>query len=319
MTQALSGILNVDKPLGWTSHDVVALVRHLFGTRQVGHAGTLDPLATGVLLVCVGPATRLSDYLMHTRKCYLASLVLGATTTTDDREGEVVDRRPIDGVTRRCVLDILPTFVGAIEQIPPAFSAIKVGGVAAYRQARRGLSPELAPRKVRVEGLAVTAFDAGMLTMLVWCSTGTYIRSLARDIGEALGCGAHLAALRRLGSGGYTVSEAKSVDSLRQLASAGQLPLALAPMDRALSDWPVVILDGKAISQMAHGGLLAAPAPRDGRHTGARLMSSDGRLLALAEYDVRRLGWQPRKVLDTTPPAREPVPRASTGAETLVE
>ncbi|HZS89485.1 MAG TPA: tRNA pseudouridine(55) synthase TruB [Chloroflexota bacterium] len=310
MTQALSGILNVDKPPGWTSHDVVSLVRHLAGIRQVGHAGTLDPLATGVLLVCIGAATRLSDYLMHGRKCYLASLALGATTTTDDREGEVVVRRPIADVTRQRVLDILPAFVGAIEQIPPAFSAIKVGGVAAYRRARRGLAPELAPRTVRVEGLAVTALDGDTLTILVWCSAGTYIRSLARDIGEALGCGAHLAALRRLSSGGYSVAESRSLVALQDLAAAGRLSQALAPMDRAVCDWPVVILDDRAISQLAHGGLLAAPAPAGGGPTGARLMSIDGRLLGLAEYDPRRRGWQPRKVLDAAPSAGQTAPRA---------
>jgi tRNA pseudouridine55 synthase len=317
MTQGLSGILNVDKPLGWTSHDVVDLVRRLTGIRQVGHAGTLDPLATGVLLVCVGSATRLSDYLMHARKCYLARIALGSTTTTDDREGEVVERRPTSTVTRQGVVDVLSAFVGTIEQVPPAFSAIKVGGESAYRQARRGAKPELASRTVRVDGLALTELDGDMLTVLVWCGAGTYIRSLARDIGAALGCGAHLAGLRRLSSGAYSLESALSVDALRDLAADGKLQDVLAPADRAVAGWPVLVVEEPTISELVHGGIITTPGAGSSGHSSVRVMSVDGRLLALAEYDPRRRGWQPRKVLIPTPSGRQPAKRQDGSAGVL--
>ena len=328
----LSGILNVDKPLGWTSHDVVGLVRRLTRQRQVGHAGTLDPLASGVLLVMMGQATRLSDYLMHGRKCYLARLRLGATTPTDDAEGEVTEAPAAPGLTRERVAAALSAFRGDIEQVPPAYAAIKQGGVPVYKLARQGKEPVLAARRVRIDALALLALDGEMLDILVWCSAGTYIRALARDIGQRLGCGAYLAGLRRLSSGAFGVDTAVGVQELRQLADEGRVSEILAPLDEAVAGWPAVITTTQQARDVLHGNVIAdsllaraspasvsnaasvvypqttpdRPRANDGagasvgapRDDGAdaRLYGPDGVLLALARYDARRQGWQPTKV-----------------------
>ncbi len=315
MTERPAGILNVDKPWGWTSHDVVGLVRRLTGQRQVGHAGTLDPRATGVLLVAVGAATRLSDYLMHGRKCYLASIRLGLRTTTDDSEGAAVETRPAAGLDRSCVLEALAGFLGRQQQVPPAFAAIKTNGVPAYKQARSGAVVELAPRWVRIDGLALRAMGADTLDLIVWCGAGTYIRALARDLGDVLGCGAHLAALRRLSSGSFTVETAVGVTELRALAADGQLEQRLTPPDVALEHLPALIADERTVQDVRHGRLVAASplgeldgAPARGELDGApareepdsrgeaRIYGCDGRLVALVSYDAGQGGWQPRKV-----------------------
>ena len=297
----LGGILNVDKPLGWTSHDVVGLVRRLSGERQVGHAGTLDPLATGVLLVMVGAATRLSDYLMQGRKCYRARLRLGVRTSTDDGEGEIVEVRPTKGVTRERVLETLGRFRGRIEQVPPAYAAIKHGGVPAYKLARRGQAPALAAREVRIDALALTEMErdteAQTLDLLFWCGAGTYIRALARDVGAELGCGAHLAALRRLSSGAFGVDSAVSVPALRELAARGQLYEQMRPLGDAVAGWPVLVLSDAEARAALHGMPVAGP-PAAGTDE-ARLYARDGRLLALARYQAGRGAWQPTKVLAT--------------------
>ncbi len=307
-SQHVSGILTVDKPRGWTSHDVVGLVRRLLGQRQVGHAGTLDPLATGVLVVAVGAATRLSDYLMHGRKCYRAGIRLGVRTETDDAEGAVLDTQPAEGITREAVVRALAAFRGTIKQRPPAYAAIKKEGIPAYKLARRGVAPELEPRRVTIDALALLQMDGGTLDVLVWCSAGTYIRALARDLGDALGCGAHLGALRRLRSGSFDVAEALSVTALRDLAVRGQLHERLAPLDRAVETWPAIVRSAEQTPAVLHGNAFAvdsaAPAgtgqavsastdpPRD-----ARVYAADGRLLALARYDGARRRWNPSKVL----------------------
>ncbi|HKO23209.1 MAG TPA: tRNA pseudouridine(55) synthase TruB [Chloroflexota bacterium] len=334
--QPFCGILNVDKPLGWTSHDVVALVRRLSGQRQVGHAGTLDPLATGVLLVTLGAATRLAEYLMHGRKCYLARVRLGIRTTTDDAEGQVMLTRPTDGLTRERVIAALAGFRGAIRQVPPSYAAIKQGGVPAYTLARQGKAAELPARTGRIDGLALLSAaarsEADVLDILVWCSAGTYIRALARDLGEVLGCGGYLQALRRLSSGSFGVEGAVGVTALRRLAAEGRLHERLHPMDDAVASWPALVVDDMSVAAVQHGqaitaseagdrrptpcpeGTRAADAARSGA-TGdsgasflppaacrlppdqARIYARHGRLLALARYDARRQAWQPWKVL----------------------
>lgn len=327
----ISGVLNVDKPHGWTSHDVVGLVRRLLGQRQVGHAGTLDPMATGVLVVMVGAATRLSDYLMHGRKCYRAGIRLGVRTSTDDAEGAVVETRAVEGVTHAAVVDTLRGFRGAIEQQPPAYAAIKKDGVPAYKLARRGLTPVLAPRQVTIDGLALIGIDGDVLDLLVWCSAGTYIRALARDLGDALGCGAHLSALRRLSSGSFDVTTALDLTTLRDLAARGRLQDHLTPLDTALAAWPAIIRDEAQAASVTHGnafrlspdhpvgypaasvvgayeegvaggrrlsdsGPAGGPAI-EGDSDAARVYAADGQLLALARYDAARHEWRPAKVL----------------------
>jgi len=306
----VDGILNVDKPLGWTSHDVVGLVRRTLGQRQVGHAGTLDPLATGVLLVTVGTATRLSDYLMHGRKCYLARLRLGQHTSTDDAEGPVVEERPVAGVTIERVSDALAPFLGAIEQVPPAYAAIKRDGVPAYKLARQGKAPEMAARAVRIDGLSVVELRGEELDLIVWCGAGTYIRALARDVGEGLGCGAHLAALRRLSSGAFGVDTALGVQEICRLAGDGCLAAQLRPPDEAVAAWPAVVVDDRDAAAVLHGNPVPVRLSTPDRRTPseARLYARDGRLLALARHDERRRAWQPSKVFGTPPGATENAP-----------
>jgi tRNA pseudouridine55 synthase len=255
--------------------------------------------------VAVGAATRLSDYLMHGRKCYRAGIRLGVRTDTDDAEGAVIDTQPVEGITREAVVGALAAFRGTIEQRPPAYAAIKKGGVPAYKLARRGVAPELAPRRVTVDALALLQMDEGALDVLVWCSAGTYIRALARDLGDALGCGAHLSALRRLHSGSFDVAEALSVTDLRDLAARGLLHERLAPLDRAVETWPAIIRSAEQTPAVLHGNAFAvdSPAPFGADRAGmypphdARVYAADGRLLALARYDDVRRRWNPAKVL----------------------
>jgi len=327
----------VDKPLGWTSHDIVALVRRLSGQRQVGHAGTLDPLATGVLLVALGAATRLTDYLMHSGKCYLARVRLGLRTTTDDAEGQIVLTRPTDGLTRERVVAALAGLRGTVRQVPPSYAAIKQGGVPAYKLARRGQAAELPARAVRIDGLALLSDDGRsepsgvgktpLLDLLVWCSAGTYIRALARDLGEALGCGGHLQALRRLSSGAFDVEGAVGVTALRRLAAEGRLHERLYAMDEAVASWPALVVDdataaavqhGHAVAQASGVGRQASVDGGAGARPGgedARIYARDGRLLALARYDARGQVWQPWKVLAPAGPGEDHSPLPLSTAE----
>jgi tRNA pseudouridine55 synthase len=211
---AESGLVVVDKPGGITSHDVVARVRRLAGTRKVGHAGTLDPMATGVLVLGVNRATRLLGHLTLTDKWYDATVRLGVTTTTDDAEGEVIVTRPTDLLTDEAVRGALAAFVGEIDQVPNAVSAIKIAGKRAYARVREGEVVEIPARRVTVHSLEFTALDLPDVEIAVHCSSGTYIRAIARDLGETLGVGGHLTALRRTAVGPFEIDSARSLDDL---------------------------------------------------------------------------------------------------------
>jgi tRNA pseudouridine55 synthase len=252
---------------------------------------------------------------MHSRKCYLARVRLGIRTTTDDAEGQVTLTRPTDGLTRERVVTALAQLRGDIAQVPPSYAAIKQGGVPAYTLARQGKAAELPARTVRIDGLALLSTEgrseADVLDILVWCSAGTYIRALARDLGEALGCGGHLQALRRLSSGAFGVEGAVGVTALRRLAAEGRLHERLHPMDDAVASWPALVVDDATAAAVQHGHAVAASEAGDRRQNAvplspvacrqspdhARIYARDGRLLALARYDARRQAWQPRKVL----------------------
>jgi tRNA pseudouridine55 synthase len=215
-TPTTDGIVVVDKPGGMTSHDVVARVRRLAATRRVGHAGTLDPMATGVLIVGIGRATRLLGFLSGQDKEYDATIRLGVTTTTDDAEGGTVETRDAGGVDDASLAAAVGELTGAIEQIPSAVSAVKVGGVRAYKRVRDGETVELAPRSVVVTSFEILARRGDDVDVHVTCSTGTYVRALARDLGAALGVGAHLTALRRTRVGGLGIDRARDLDHLAQ-------------------------------------------------------------------------------------------------------
>ncbi|RME47982.1 MAG: tRNA pseudouridine(55) synthase TruB, partial [Caldilineae bacterium] len=236
--ETLSGILNLNKPPALTSHDVVKVVRRLTGVRKVGHAGTLDPLATGVLLVCLGRATRLIEYLMAGRKVYRATLQLGQTTTTYDAEGDITATADPSAVTEAALRRTLAGFVGHIEQTPPPFSALKRNGVPLYRLARQGKAVTPAPRPVHIAAIELEAFAPPQATLRVVCGPGTYIRSLAHEVGQRLGVGAHLTALVRLASGNWSLENAITLPQLEEAITQNRLPDVLHPKEKAVAHLP---------------------------------------------------------------------------------
>jgi tRNA pseudouridine55 synthase len=276
-----SGILNVHKEPGWTSHDVVARVRKLAGQKRVGHAGTLDPLAEGVLPVLVGRATRLADTIQAGEKRYQAWVKLGVATTTDDAEGEITARQPVPALSSSSVQPILGQFTGTITQVPPAYSAIKLNGQRAYAMARRGESPALAPRQVTISELRLLDATEDCLVLDVACSKGTYIRALARDIAKALGTVGHLTRLVRTQVGPFRLE-----DALR-------LPLLnLLPPEAALPDVPVYHADPPATARLLNGQAIASDGLRADL---VRIHDTSGRLVCVGSADGERL--RPRIML----------------------
>ena len=259
---ARSGLVIVDKPPGWTSHDVVARIRRLAGTRRVGHAGTLDPMATGVLVVGVEKATRLLGHLALTSKEYAATIRLGQATDTDDADGQVVASAAAGGVTAAALSAAARQLTGEIQQVPPGISAIKVAGKRAYRLTREGAAPQLAARTVTVSALRILAVrplgDLVDVDVEVTCSSGTYIRAIARDLGTALEVGGHLTALRRTRVGPYQIDAAATLDELE--ASLRVIPLAEA----AAAAFPRRDLTEQEASMVAHGARLPAAGPAAG-------------------------------------------------------
>lgn len=270
------GLVVVDKPAGWTSHDVVGKVRRLAGTRRVGHAGTLDPMATGVLILGVERATRLLGHLALHDKEYEATIRLGRATTTDDAEGDFIgaeaDGRAV-AIEADEIEQVMRSLTGAIEQVPSTVSAIKVGGVRAYKKARDGETVELKPRPVTVEAFDLLERRGTDLDVHVTCSTGTYVRALARDLGATLGVGAHLTALRRTRSGPYTVAEARSLEQLE--ASFEVTPLAEA-VGKAFPR--IEVTEAEAV-RIGHGQRLALGVPANP----SGVFSPDGSVIALVE------------------------------------
>ncbi|WP_291883693.1 tRNA pseudouridine(55) synthase TruB [Cellulomonas sp.] len=279
----------VDKPQGWTSHDVVARMRRLAGTRKVGHAGTLDPMATGVLVVGIGRATRLLTYVVGADKEYTATIRLGVTTTTEDAEGETLDVVDASSVTHAAVHDAAATLTGTIAQVPSAVSAIKVDGQRAYARVRAGETVELAAREV-----TVSRFDVGGLRraeapdgtpvvdvdVTVVCSSGTYVRALARDLGAALGVGGHLTALRRTRVGGYALEVARTLDELA--ATPDDVPLTVLPLAAAArATFPVRDLTAEEARALSYGQTIAPVAGTPAGTVAA--LSPDGELVALVE------------------------------------
>jgi tRNA pseudouridine55 synthase len=244
----MDGLLLVDKPVGPTSHDVVGRVRRLSGTRRVGHAGTLDPLASGLLVVCLGRATRLLDYVVGQPKAYRATVRLGQETTTYDAEGEVVAEQPV-AVRAAAVEAVLGRFRGHIEQVPPMFSAVKQSGRPLYVLARQGLEVARAPRPVTIYALDLLAYEPPDLELRIDCSSGTYVRALAHDLGQALGTGAHLAALRRTAVGRFQVDDAVPLDDL----TAENLADHLRPAAEAVAHLPRLALPDEQIADLVQG------------------------------------------------------------------
>jgi tRNA pseudouridine55 synthase len=286
------GLLILDKPVGPTSHAMVSLVRRGTGIRKVGHAGTLDPRASGVLVLCLGAATRLSEFLSGTSKEYEAVIRFGASTRTFDTDGEIT-RSTGESPTRREVEAALPRFLGEILQNPPPFSAIKVQGRKAYEMARAGREVQLEPRTIHISRLDIHAYNPPDLSLAVDCSAGTYIRSLAHDLGEAVGTGAHLAALKRTRAGPFRIQEAIPLPMLEVGFLTQKWEQHVRPASDALPDLPVVQVGEDDIERIRFGHALAASPPADGL---AKAVGPDGELLAILEAADGGSTWHPRKV-----------------------
>lgn len=295
------GILIIDKPRDWTSHDVVAKVRKILRTRRVGHTGTLDPFATGVLVVCVNRATRLVQFLTGDDKEYRATMRLGVATDTGDLTGAALSP-PVDAhhITAEQVRQALSYFRGRIRQIPPMYSAKKVGGVRLHEMARRGEAVERQPIEVEIKELELIAEPVASgqfedVSFRVVCTSGTYVRTLAEDIGKQLGIGAHLTELRRSRAGGCDLSKAVTLEQLAELAEADRAREILLPMAEAVA-LPEIRLDGEEREAIAHGRSIRRigdwPAGAQ-----AKLCDGNQDLLAIAEYDAHHSLWRPRTVL----------------------
>ena len=301
---AISGALVVDKPVGMTSHDVVQAIRNGTGLRRAGHTGTLDPRASGVLVILVGPAVRLSEYVSASDKRYQAIIRLGGTTDTYDAEGEVTQNLTKDpmSVTEAEFEEALKTFVGEIEQTPPPYSAVKVQGRKAYEMARKGEEVELEPRKITVHHLEVLEWTPPEVVIDVHCSSGTYVRSLANDLGINLGCGAYLVGLRRTKSGRFSLRDSVPLRKLQEAFTAGNWYQYLIPAAEALGDWPAVELNPDEVEGVRHGHRVKAKEA-DTVNEKVRGVSTQGELVALMELMTADDGsqeWQPKKVFFTS-------------------
>lgn len=274
-----NGILIIDKPAGWTSMDVCAKLRGMFHEKRVGHAGTLDPMATGVLPVFIGRATRAVEFAADSDKEYIAGLRLGVVTNTQDTTGEILEERPVD-VTEEQVRRALERFTGPIEQIPPMYSAIKLGGKKLYELARKGVEVERRPRRVTIHELALSEDEAptpDTFTIRVRCSKGTYIRTLCHDIGQALGCGAVMTSLRRTEAGGFPLADSHPLEEVLSHPDPASL---LLPVDRLFQDRPSLTLKAPGEKKVRNGVSLSTPKLKEGEY---RLYGETGDFLALSQ------------------------------------
>jgi tRNA pseudouridine55 synthase len=291
------GLILLDKPSGPTSHDMVYAVRRGAGQKRVGHAGTLDPLATGLLVMCLGPATRLSEYLAGKDKRYTARLRLGQATDTYDAQGQVTSTSP-DLPEQAAVDAALAAFRGPQQQVPPAFSAIQRGGQRAYDLARRGETVVLEPRPVVFYSIELVGWQPPELTLDVHCSAGTYIRSLAHDLGQRLRCGAHLSGLRRTASGSLSLDQSVPLDQLQAAFARGDWQQYLRAADTALADWPAVNLSAADTVRVLRGQSVpfesAAPSPTPDRL--GRAYNPAGEFIAVLRADQAAGVWRPDKV-----------------------
>ncbi|WP_257460493.1 tRNA pseudouridine(55) synthase TruB [Archangium lipolyticum] len=284
----MDGVLVIDKPTGPTSFDVVRQVRFLLKVKKVGHTGTLDPMATGVLPLCLGEATKVAGFITEGDKAYDAVVRLGAETDTQDAEGKVVSEAPVPALTSALLEEVLGRFRGTFEQVPPMYSAVKVGGKRLYELARAGEEVERASRQVTVYELVLRDFNATQLRLSVRCSKGFFVRTLAYDIGRALGCGAHLEALRRTMSGPFALAQSLPLADLPALAREPEaLAKRLLPVSEALVDLPAVRVSEADAARVSHGVPVEAPA-----HPGrVRVVGPSGTLLAVAEVVRGRLRY----------------------------
>lgn len=316
-----SGILNINKPSGMTSFQVVALVKRLSHERRVGHAGTLDPLATGVLPVCLDYATRVIEYLAEAGKTYLAEIQLGAATDTYDAEGQIIQRGDVSSVDRSRLESTLASFRGVIHQTPPMYSAVKHSGTPLYTLARAGITVERKSRLARIDRIEIIDWRSPVVTLEVDCGKGTYIRSLAHDLGQALGCGAYLKSLVRRCYGPFNIEEAVALPDLEDAFRSGDWQRFLHPPDSVLQNWPAVILTEELQGDMRMGRPLTlgetACVPTAPQHVKepvprmrCRAYTLDGHFAGVLRFNLVSQQWQPEKVFL---PANQPVDPVTEG------
>jgi tRNA pseudouridine55 synthase len=296
----MDGILNINKPLGRTSFSIVSLVKRLSGEKRVGHAGTLDPAASGVLPVCLGQGTRLVQFLQDTKKVYRAQVEFGAATDTYDATGSVTSRGDPSLVNRQKLLEALDSFRGQIKQTPPMYSAVKHGGRPLYQLARSGIKVKRKSRPAHIYRLELIRWRPPVATIEVECGKGTYIRSLAHDLGQLLGCGANLKSLSRLRCGSFSLDDAVSVPQLEAAFKHGYWQRFIYPIDVVLLNWAAVVVDGATEEDIKNGRPLVLgsdsglPDPAYGNH--CRVYNRDGCFLGMLYFDAERGRWQPEKV-----------------------
>lgn len=280
----MNGIILIDKPQDWTSHDVVAKLRGILHERRIGHSGTLDPLATGLLVVFVGRATRAVEFAEADSKEYIAGLRLGLSTDTQDISGNVIAEcsdLPDEGAVRRAV----NSFIGDIEQIPPMYSAIKIGGKKLYELARKGQSVERAPRKITVSSIEIIGRESGDYLLKIACSKGTYVRTLCNDIGASLGCGACMSSLRRISAGAFSVESAHSIDEVENAANEVQLVDIILPVDTLFSALPELKVPESTANRLKTGNIIKISAA-DGDY---RVYSDSGEFLLVGKVENGKL------------------------------
>jgi len=296
----MDGILNINKPVGKTSFSIVAMVKRLTGEKRVGHAGTLDPMAKGVLPICLGQATRLVEYLMDTTKTYRAEIELGISTDSYDREGTVTQRTDASCVTLEQLETAFNSFRGVINQIPPMYSAIKHHGKPLYELARAGISVERKNRTAKIFSLELKDWRNPVFTIEVTCGKGTYIRSLANDLGQALGCGACIIDLERTRCGIFDIGEAVTPERFEDACRGGYWESLLYPMDSILSLWETVIVCEEKAQAIRNGALisLGENTSRKVECDYCRAYTWDGNLLGILRFDSAKKQWQPEKVFN---------------------
>jgi tRNA pseudouridine55 synthase len=294
----ITGALVIDKPIGMTSHDVVKVIRQGTGIRRAGHTGTLDPRASGVLVVLIGPAVRLSEFLSASDKRYQAILRFGVATDTYDTEGKQVgETKSVDHITEDDFQNLLRDYEGKIAQVPPAHSAVKVNGEKAYNLARRGEEVHLEPRMIDVYNLEILEWAPPEAVIDVYASSGTYVRSLANDLGSDLGVGAHLTGLRRTKNGQFTLRDAVRLQDLKETFEVGDWYKHLIPAADTLADWHTLDLSPDDMEKIKYGQRIPA---EQGSSGWARGLSEQGDLIALLEAAEGDDTWQPRKVFITS-------------------
>jgi tRNA pseudouridine55 synthase len=290
----IDGIFNINKPTGMTSHDAVAIIRKRLEQKRVGHAGTLDPLASGVLPICVGKATRVAEYLGESGKAYQADINFGTATDTYDAEGTITATASTADLTLSMIEETLEQFRGPQMQYPPRYSAIKIQGQPAYKRARAGEAIVLEPRPIIIYALEIRDWIPPRLTLGIECSKGTYIRSLAHDLGMQLGCFAYLGSLVRTRSGPFTLSESITLEQLADAVETHSIQHYCFPLDRALEQYPAFKVDAETIERIKHGNMFNNPLANNSGL--ARVYDTNGAFIALVEWNEEQLAWQPKKV-----------------------